>query len=353
MAIAKNFAEKNRTVYLAFPKINDISSILQDAPIEICEFDFSLVRAASNDPVKRFIQSHQIGYIYVTAYPYCDINYIRLKGWGVKKIIHHDHAPGERPRVRGLKRIIKKLVLSIPDITCDLYIGVSRFVRDRLISNVCLPVEKCKYILNGIHPYNVPLERTNYVKQEFNLPQENILIVNTGRADYYKGIDFIIDCADYLINKKGVENISFIYCGDGPNLDDFITKTRELNLGNQFIFAGYRKDLRSILPSCDIAFHASDGEAFSLSILEYMSAGCVTIAPDNCGNGEAINNKSNGFLYPTRDLHAAVKILEDTINNAILRREIAATAQNDVRVRFDLKRADQELVDVLSPILNK
>lgn len=353
VAIANEFATKNRTVYLVFPKINDINPILKNAPLEICEFDFSLVRNTNSGLVKRFVQTHKIGYIYLTAYPYYHLNYIMLRSWGVKNIINHDHCPGERPKVEGIKRIIKKSILSIPNITCDLYIGVSKFVRDRLISNACLPASKCKYVLNGISPSNNSIERTNYVNKEFGIPNENIVIVNSGRASYYKGIDFIINCADYIINTKGLKNISFLYCGDGPDKSDFIKMASDLNLRNQFIFAGYRSDMDAILSSCDIAIHASEGEAFSLSILEYMSAGCVTVAPDNCGNNEAINDKKNGFLYPTRNLQSAVGILEDLFSDAALRAEISTAAQKDIKLRFDIKRTEKELVEMLLPILNK
>ena len=125
-----------------------------------------------------------------------------------------------------------------------------------------------------------------------------------------------------------------------------------MNLNKQFIFAGYRKDLTEILSSCDIAFHASEGEAFSLSILEYMNAGCVTVVPDNCGNSEAVVAKKNGFLYPTKDLRAAVGILEELINDAALRTEIASTAQKDIKLHFDINRTETELIEMLAPVFD-
>lgn len=351
-AIANKFAAENRKVYLVFPEINEISSILKDAPLEICELDFSLVTGANDSLVKKFVQSHQIGYIYLTAYPYYHLKYMILKAWGVKKMVHHDHSPGERPRVEGIERIAKKFILAIPGITCDLYIGVSKFVKDRLVSNTCLPLSKCKYTLNGIYPSAIPTDRTDYANKNFGIPDDNVVIVTTGRANYYKGIDFIINCADYLINSRKLNNIRFLFCGDGPDKNEFIKLVNDLNLSGHFIFAGYRNDLAEILSSCDIAFHASEGEAFSLSILEYMNSGCVTVVPDNCGNSEAIDDKKNGFLYPTKDLQAAIIILEKLINDTALRTKIAGTAQRDIKLRFDINRTEMELVEMLAPVFD-
>ncbi|MDH5611267.1 MAG: glycosyltransferase family 4 protein [Gammaproteobacteria bacterium] len=351
-AIANRFSTDNRKVYLVFPEINEISPILKDAPLEICELDFSLTLGANNSLVKRFIESNKIGYIYITAYPYYHLKYMALKRWGVKKIVHHDHSPGERAKIKGVKRLAKKVILSAPGVTCDLYIGVSKFVRDRLISNGCLPPSKCKYILNGIYPSNVPTGRSDYSRKEFNIPIDDIVIVTTGRASYYKGIDFIINCANYLINTECFNNVSFLFCGDGPDKSKFIELVNELGISKKFIFAGYRRDIPNILKSCDIAFHASEGEAFSLSILEYMDSGCVTVVPDNCGNNEAVVHNKNGFLYPTKDLQVAVNILKKLINDAALREEIASTAQKDVKLFFDINRTEKELVEMLVPVFN-
>jgi glycosyltransferase involved in cell wall biosynthesis len=83
-----------------------------------------------------------------------------------------------------------------------------------------------------------------------------------------------------------------------------------------------------------------------------MSAGCATLAPNNCGNSEAIKDKINGFLYPTRNLQSAVTILDNLIRDANLRTKIAIEAQKDVELHFDIKRTEKELIGVLTPILN-
>ena len=211
LAISENFSAPDRKVFLIFPEVNRISKELKNAEITIIEFDFSKIRTKKCGEVGKFIREHKIGYIYMTSYPYYHINYIYLRSCGVRVQVNHDHSPGERPTIKGVKRVLKRLIVSVPGITCDQYIGVSRFVLMRLMQNACLPKNKCRYVLNGIAPYSADLVRTKYARDVFSIPEDHLIIVNTGRAHTYKRIDFVIECANVLINKMKHENITFLY----------------------------------------------------------------------------------------------------------------------------------------------
>jgi glycosyltransferase involved in cell wall biosynthesis len=109
--------------------------------------------------------------------------------------------------------------------------------------------------------------------------------------------------------------------------------------------------VRSLLPSCEIALHASAGEAFSLAILEFMAAGLPCVAPEHCGNGEAIEHEVSGVLYPPASLSDAVAWLAHLLDDSELRRAMGVAARERAEANFTLDRMLGEFSHTVSPYL--
>ncbi len=348
--IAKYASKRSKKCFLLYPKITTVPPAIAESSIQLIEGKFAFRPKPVRERLKKIIRDNDIRFIYLTDKKNYGMEYFSLRRWGVEKIVVHDHAPGERPPAPMWKRMFKSSVHALGWFSCDHYIGVSKFVYDRFLESGCIPAAKCSYVLNGIHPIAMHEDYQNYARQQFSIPAEAVIVVTTGRATYYKGIDFLIRCAHALINEQGKNNVYFLYCGDGPDLDAFRSQTRECNLDGKFIFGGRRSDISRILQSCDIGVQASQGEAFSLSILEYMSAGLATVVPDNCGNKEAISSGENGVLYPPRDHENLVRTLSALIDDEQYRKKLAASAVDTVNRRFTIEKANREFVEVISRI---
>lgn len=346
--ISKFFYKRNRLCFLIYPKITKLPKNILDSPIHVLEHDFSDRSKHGRERLRRIISDNNISSIYLTDRKYYDIFYLLLRLWGVKVIINHDHSPGERTPVPVYKNIFKKLIHSFEIFSCDYYIGVSKFVYNRFINCGCIPSSKCFYVLNGIVPIEINDQFRFYAHEKFNIPKDAIILVTTGRATFYKGIDFLIRCANLLINESKEDNLYFIHCGDGPDLITFKQMVKDYNLNNRFIFAGRRSDVPEILQSCDIGIQASKGEAFSLSILEYMSAGLATMVPDHCGNSEAINHGVNGLLYKPEDVQSLMGHLKNIIRDRDLRSKIGSSAGQTVREKFSINKCNIELIKIVS-----
>lgn len=346
-AIARYFAQRGRKTLLIFPKITVLPERIMKSPIIPMELDFRDRSRSNISALHRLITDNAIRYIYLSDGKYYDPFYLRLRTWGVTSIINHDHTPGERSRPSPFRRWPKTLLHRLKILSCSHYIGVSRFVHDRLIVNACIPSNRCYYVLNGIEPIGRDPGLRNYARGQFGIPEDATIIVASARATFYKGIDFIIRCASVLLQEKKLKNLYFLHCGSGPDLDALKKMVVEYGIDSNFIFAGHRSDIRSILQSCDIGMQASQGEAFSLAILEYMSAGLATIVPNNCGNAEAIDDGNTGVLYRPGDLITACSHLERLIQNPGLRMQLGQAAMRAVIDRFTIDRATKELVDLM------
>jgi glycosyltransferase involved in cell wall biosynthesis len=346
--IARHFLLQGRKCFLMYPRINTIPAHISEAPLLLIEHDFSNRSGNSLAGLKKVIIDNGIRSMYLTDKNPYDIYYLLFRNWGIRKIVLHDHTPGERTPARLHKKIVKKLIHSIGLFSCDHYIGVSKFVYDRFIRCACIPPEKCSYVLNGITPVEIDERFRYYAHEQFNLPKDALIIVTTGRATFYKGIDFLIECANVIINEKKEDRIFFLHCGDGPDLDTFKKQVAGYNLTGKFIFTGKRNDIHKILQSCHIGIQASIGEAFSLSILEYMSAGLATVVPDHCGNKEAITNVENGMLYKHRDKKSVVELLLNLIHNPDYRKRLGASAIKTIQNKFTIDRTNAEFIKMIS-----
>ena len=106
-------------------------------------------------------------------------------------------------------------------------------------------------------------------------------------------------------------------------------------------------DIKKILPCCTIGLTASLGEAFSLSILEYLFSGLVVLAPNHCGNSEAILDGVNGFLYEPGNIAEVVSKIQDVIKSEDLAGYLRKNARKTAIDSFSLKLCNNKFISVI------
>ncbi len=353
VTIATHFQLQGCKSFLIYPEITRIPESIAAAPISVSQLDFRNHRLPNLLRLCRFIKHNSIRHLYLSDAPTKSIYYVLFRICGVRKIVVHDHTPGDRTRAHGVRKLIKQLIQRIPFYSADRFIAVSDFVLQRFINVSCIPPHKCSVAANGIVPIDLTTADRNYAHAMFNIPQDRLIIVNTGRASCYKGIDFFIDVAHQLVNIEGIQNLHFLFCGDGPNQEAFKAQASRYQLDANFTFAGKRDDVRQILPSCDIGFHASKGEVgYSLSILEYMSAGLATLVPDLPSTSGATKHEHNGLIYAHGDIASASTMIKFCLINNI-REQLSKNAINDVASHYTISSTNIALISTLEQIFNK
>lgn len=350
VTIANHFETTGKHSFLIYPKITTIPDTIASTNIKTMELDFSNHSFTNLLKLHKFIKSNAIRNIYLSDSPFYSWFYILLRMYGITKIVVHDHTPGERKTPSLFRKTIKKLIQAIPFYNADHFVAVSEFVHDRHLRVNCINSKKCSVASNGINPFNLSDIDNSYTQRQFNIAKDKIIIVTTGRASYYKGIDFFIYCANELINKQGLKQLHFLFCGDGPDLEKFKHLCNELKLENHFTFAGKRTDVKEILPSCDIGLHASKGEVgYSLSILEYMSAGLATIVPDRPSTSDATRHLETGLTYHNENITSACEAIKLCLPDEF-RKHLASNAIKEVITQYDIRNTNEKLISILSHV---
>ncbi|MCR9188565.1 MAG: glycosyltransferase family 4 protein [Alteromonadaceae bacterium] len=337
-----------KRAYLIYPELLNLPDSISSSSIVCEEIDYNDSSLLGNLRILAFIKRNNIDCIYLTDKPYLSFRYVLFRLFGVRKIIIHDHTPGNRDVPRYIKRIVKKMLNSLPAITADAVVAVTKFVRDRHLYSSCIPASKICVAQNGIVPISRSPKLINYAHAEFNIEADAKIVFTSGRASTYKGIDFIIECANFLINKRRLNKIYFLYCGDGPDIDYFKSLSAGYGLGERFVFAGVRNDVRELAQSCHIGIQASVGEVgYSLSILEYMSAGLATVVPDNPSVCSAITDGVDGLVFKEMNVISACEAIEKVIYDDELRKKLSLNAQSIIETEYNLKNTNRDFFTIL------
>ena len=136
----------------------------------------------------------------------------------------------------------------------------------------------------------------------------------------------------------------FLLLGDGPALTDLQRQVHDDKLDDTVFLLGFRADVRDILCASDIAFHAALGEGFSLSIIEYMSAGLPVLVPNIPSVSQPITHTKSGLIYKHDDPQEAAAYIAQLVNDQSQRLAIGATAKAEAGKKYSLKRCTGTLV---------
>jgi len=311
VVLADKYHHKYKVI-LAYPSISTIPPTIMSAPLTTDLLDFSGTSLKDVLAQCRFLLKNRVKVIYFSDKESWHWRYIAYRLSGVRHIIIHDHTPGLRTRPRGLKKFIKLGVHRVPGLSVDAAIGATDFVRDRLVQVNGIPPERCFSAPNGLP--SLSLSNRADLHHVFNIPVTRKILIMTGRANFYKGVDFVLTCIAAL-NREYRDKLHFLFIGDGPDLVAFKELAEQLNVSGHCTFAGRRNDIPSLLEGADFAVHPSLGEVgYSLSVLEYMQAGLPVIVPDNPSVCGATIHMENGLIYPAGDVLAATSLLEKLLD---------------------------------------
>ncbi len=339
--LAERFARVGGKAYLAYPTITSLSETIAAAPIETVELSIPWKSREQGIQARNFLGEKNISSIYFTDQSYFNPQYAMMRSKGVRRIVVHDHTPGDRPPVRGLKGTLKAAKNSLPWFTADRVICVSELMRQRNMTNTRIPARKCVVVQNGIRMVNCAEHRNSALRESLGLRPDSFLIATTGRAHPFKRFDFIIECANALRHRAPGLDAVFLLAGDGVAMPALREQVQRLRLEDSVRLLGFRDDVRDLLCASDLALHAALGEGFSLSIIEYMSAGLPVLVPDIPSVSQAVHHNQTGLLYPKDEADAAASHIEALATDTERRLAMGRAAKTEADSLYSLEQCTQ------------
>jgi len=170
------------------------------------------------------------------------------------------------------------------------------------------------------------------------------MVLLVGRIVPHKGIEYLVEAAQY------VDNAKFVIGGEGPSLGAVKRMARVFDVQEKVIFTGRvpRAKLPEYYAACDVAVLPSVSrlEAFGIAALEAMSTGKPVVVSDMPGVREVITDGTEGLLCEplnAEDLAAKVNTL---LADQKKREDMGRAGRKKVLERFGIKRVVDSLESV-------
>jgi len=242
--------------------------------------------------------------------------------------------------------------------------GVFNFMTERFIRHVamsCVSVtfytknylvqkkistDKIEVIHNGTEDHKLMPNAREQLRNEWNIDSGEIVIGVASRLDPIKGINFLIDAFNELVNRHN--NLRLLLIGSGSCKQELKNKIEDYGITDKTLFLGYRPDVPSCLEALDIFVLPSLAEYHSIGLLEAMRAGKAIVATSVGGNTESVRHMQEGLIVPPADVTALVeainKIVEDPSFGKLLGKAARSRFQENFTEEIMVRRTGEWLV---------
>ena len=216
-----------------------------------------------------------------------------------------------------------------------------------------VPKEKVAVILLGfdLDRFFTADSRKGHLKQESNLSSDYLLVGMVGRLVPIKNHRMFIDAIKVLIT-NGMK-VKALIVGDGQLRRELENYAEQIEIKNNVLFLGWRKDLENIYPDLDVVCLTSLNEGTPVSLIEAMASGKPVVATDVGGVRDVVNEGKSGFLVPSGDVNRFADSLSELLKNDSMRSTMGVYARKSVMVKFTKERLVKDTEDLYENLLKE
>jgi glycosyltransferase involved in cell wall biosynthesis len=179
-------------------------------------------------------------------------------------------------------------------------------------------------------------------------------ILWAGRFVKQKGLEYLMEAMDILVNRKGMRNVSLSLAGDGPLLGHITGMVKRFGLERNITFLGRvsRQEIVDLMSSCTIYALPSLSEALpTYALLEAMSSSAAIIMSDIAGSQEIFSSCQPALLVTPRDPVSLAGAIERLLKDEPLRTQLGKDARDLVLKKYNLKMTAASVEQLYRSIL--
>jgi len=237
------------------------------------------------------------------------------------------------------KRMLVILAERILAIFTQQLLAVGDKVRQDLLAVGVGKSEKFGLMPPGLEIGKLPSKKDS--QESYGISKQTIQCAFIGRITQIKRPDRFLDVASE-IKKRGFA-IEFFIAGDGELLQNCRERITREELPVKVL--GWQSNMEQVLSAADVVVLTSDNEGTPLSLIEAGMAGLPVVATRVGSVPEVVLEGVTG-LITNLDVQEIANALEKLINNAELRAQMGASAQEFTLANFGVKRlvSDHEVL---------
>ncbi len=269
---------------------------------------------------------------------------------------------GLAARLDGAARVIWSVGL---DITKDSL--VHKVLTPRLIDGVIVPSESlkkqitrlgyinpeiCNVIPIGIGDteYTVSSENKQALRSKYNIPENAIVAVTSGRFVDQKGHKYLVEAAPAILANH--PDLYFLWLGNGP-LECFLKEEiGGRKIKKHFIFAGMLDNVEMELAGADLMIHPSVEEPYGIAVLEGMRAGLPVAASRVGGIPEVVSENETALLFEPRNTDDLADKVVSLLDNPDMISSLGIAGRRRWEKHFDLSTMIDRVEGCFKSVLN-
>jgi glycosyltransferase involved in cell wall biosynthesis len=185
--------------------------------------------------------------------------------------------------------------------------------------------------------------------REFGFPPQAVIVSVVANARRMKGIPYLLDAIELLPKDSPAH---FLLIGRGLDDPATLAALDKKGVRDRVVFAGFRKDVLSLVKACDLSLLPSvKGEGLSKVLLESLFLGKATIMTNIGGNkGLAIDGES-GLVIPPRDPGAMATAINRLVDDPTYREKMGTAGRAYIQENYTVERSVRELMGVYEGLL--
>lgn len=147
-------------------------------------------------------------------------------------------------------------------------------------------------------------------------------------------------------------NARFLVVGDGVLRAEMEALARELGIGGQTVFTGWREDLDRIYADLSVLVVSSDNEGTPMSAIEAMASRVPVVATRVGGLPDLIEDGRTGFLLPASDVDGLAAAVTRLLSDAGRRIQMGEAARAST-ARFGADRLATDMDRLYRDLLSR
>lgn len=200
-------------------------------------------------------------------------------------------------------------------------------------------------IYHGVSEPIINKEIIKNLQSKYNINDE-FVVGMIGRIEKAKGQHILIDAVSKL-QDLNIKTLLIGHTMDKKYLNELKEKVKNLKMEEKILFTGFTRDVNEHIKLCDAAVLATKNETFGLIIIETMINRVCSIATNNGGPLEIIDNNENGLLFD-RDNNDLASKITFLYNNKDKKESLADAGYEKAQKEFNHSIQMQKLYDVIS-----
>jgi glycosyltransferase involved in cell wall biosynthesis len=276
-----------------------------------------------------------------------------LRRAGARKVVVHDHTSGARSVPTGMRRVVKRLLVSVPGLAADTVVAVSEYVARRQHDVNLLPADRVRLVWNGVGAPDDNIARVPSVHEMLHLGPSTTVIGATCRATPEKGVDVLFDAFDHIFEHwEGPLAPVLAYAGSGPDFERLAAKRERLRSARNIYMLGYVPNAAEVMRSASVcAVPSLWQDAFPLSVLESMVRGHAVVASSVGGVPEMLEQGESGLLVPPGDSSALADALLRVLRDGRLAASLGKSARHRALRRFPIVGQTIGMIEAVEDVL--